>query len=147
MRTIIMLKSLISQDIFAGDLGTFIAYINSIPTTNYYRRLVPGYEAPVCVAQRNGNRSALIRIPEHFRGAQSSNMKRIEFRGPDPSCNPYLAFYVILAAGIDGIKKKISIGDPIDEDIFKISPKRRKKLNIKQLPSSLLEATKSLEND
>lgn len=117
------------------------------PTTNSYRRLVPGYEAPVYVAWSTGNRSAIIRIPGHFRGAEFSNMKRIEFRAPDPSCNPYLAFSAILAAGIDGIKKKISIGDPIDEDIFKMSSQRRKELNIKQLPSSLLEATESLEND
>lgn len=134
---------------FCGGILEHSFALTSIvaPTTNSYRRLVPGYEAPVYVAWSTGNRSAIIRIPGHFRGTQFSNMKRIEFRAPDPSCNPYLAFSAILAAGIDGIKKKISIGDPIDEDIFKMSPKRRKELNIKQLPSSLLEATESLEND
>ena len=76
------------------------------PTTNSYRRLVPGYEAPVYVAWSTGNRSAIIRIPGHFRGEKFANMKRIEFRAPDPSCNPYLAFSCIVAAGLDGIKKK-----------------------------------------
>ena len=74
-------------------------------------------------------------------------MKRIEFRAPDPSCNPYLAFSCIVAAGLDGIKKKISIGDPIDEDIFKMSSKRRRQLGIKQLPTSLLDATEALDSD
>jgi len=117
------------------------------PTTNSYRRLVPGYEAPVYVAWSTGNRSAIIRIPGHFRGEQFSYLKRIEFRAPDPSCNPYIAFSAIVSAGIDGIRKKISIGDPIDEDIFKMSSKRRTELKIKQLPSSLLEAAEALESD
>ena len=117
------------------------------PTTNSYRRLVPGYEAPVYVAWSTGNRSAIIRIPGHFRGQKFANMKRIEFRAPDPSCNPYLAFSSIIAAGLDGIKKKISIGDPIDEDIFKMSPMRRRQLGIKQLPTSLLEASEALNAD
>jgi glutamine synthetase len=74
-------------------------------------------------------------------------MKRIEFRAPDPSCNPYLAFSSIIAAGLDGIKKKISTGDPIDEDIFKMTPIRRRQLGIKQLPTSLLEASEALDSD
>jgi glutamine synthetase len=117
------------------------------PTTNSYRRLVPGYEAPVYVAWSTGNRSAIIRIPGHFRGEKFASMKRIEFRAPDPSCNPYLAFSCIVAAGLDGIKKKTSIGDPIDEDIFKMTSKRRRQLGIKQLPTSLLDATESLDSD
>ena len=117
------------------------------PTTNSYRRLVPGYEAPVYVAWSTGNRSAIIRIPAHFKGRKFANMKRIEFRAPDPSCNPYLAFSAIVAAGLDGIKKKISISDPVDEDIFKMSVKRRRELGIKQLPASLREAYEELDND
>jgi glutamine synthetase len=74
-------------------------------------------------------------------------MKRIEFRAPDSSCNPYLAFSCIVAAGLDGIKKKISIGDPIDEEIFKMTSKRRCQLGIKQLPTSLLHASEALDSD
>ncbi len=117
------------------------------PTTNSYRRLVPGYEAPVYVAWSTSNRSAIIRIPGHFRGEKFANMKRIEFRAPDPSCNPYLAFSCIVAAGLDGIKKKTSIGDPIDEDIFKMTSKRRRQLGIKQLPTSLWDASHALDCD
>jgi glutamine synthetase len=117
------------------------------PTTNSYRRLVPGYEAPVYVAWSTGNRSAIIRIPAHFRGSKFANLKRIEFRAPDPSCNPYLAFAAILAAGMDGIKKKKDIGDPVNEDIFKMTPKRRRELGITQLPASLREAFEQLESD
>jgi len=117
------------------------------PTTNSYRRLVPGYEAPVYVAWSTGNRSAIIRIPAHFKGRKFANMKRIEFRAPDPSFNPYLAFSAIVAAGLDGIKKKISISDPVDEDIFKMSVKRRRELGIKQLPASLREAYEELDSD
>jgi len=117
------------------------------PTTNSYRRLVPGYEAPVYVAWSTGNRSAIIRIPVHYRGEKFSNLKRIEFRAPDPSCNPYLTFSAIVAAGLDGIKRKTSIADSVDEDIFKMSPPRRRELRIRQLPASLSEACESLEAD
>ena len=74
-------------------------------------------------------------------------MKRIEFRAPDPSCNPYLAFSAVISAGLDGIKKKTSIPDPIDEDIFKMSPQRRRELGIRQLPPSLREAYEELNID
>ena len=74
-------------------------------------------------------------------------MKRIEFRAPDPSCNPYLAFSAIVSAGLDGIKKKKAIGDPIDQDIFKMTPSKRRELGIKQLPSSLREAYEQLDSD
>ena len=117
------------------------------PTTNSYRRLVPGYEAPVYVAWSTGNRSAIIRIPAHFKGQKFANMKRIEFRAPDPSCNPYLAFSAIVAAGLDGIKKKKPISDPINEDIFKMTPSRRRDLGIRQLPASLREAYEELKSD
>jgi glutamine synthetase len=117
------------------------------PTTNSYRRLVPGYEAPVYVAWSTGNRSAIIRIPAHFKGAKFANLKRIEFRAPDPSCNPYLAFAAILAAGLDGINKKREIGNPVNEDIFKMTPKRRRELGITQLPASLREAYEQLQSD
>jgi glutamine synthetase len=117
------------------------------PTTNSYRRLVPGYEAPVYVAWSTGNRSAIIRIPAHYKGSKFASLKRIEFRAPDPSCNPYLAFSAVLAAGLDGIRKKKDIGDPVNEDIFKMSPKRRRELGITQLPASLREAYEELESD
>jgi glutamine synthetase len=117
------------------------------PTTNSYRRLVPGYEAPVYVAWSTGNRSAIIRIPAHFKGQEFANMKRIEFRAPDPSCNPYLAFSAIVAAGLDGIRNKKSIGDPVNEDIFKMTSNRRRDLGIRQLPASLREAYEELKSD
>jgi glutamine synthetase len=117
------------------------------PTTNSYRRLVPGYEAPVYIAWSTGNRSAIIRIPAHYRGEKFANMKRLEFRAPDPSCNPYLAFAAIVAAGLDGMRKKKSIGDPVDEDIFKMTPKKRREFGIKQLPASLREAFEELDSD
>jgi glutamine synthetase len=117
------------------------------PTTNSYRRLVPGYEAPVYIAWSTGNRSAIIRIPAHYKGERFSTMKRIEFRAPDPSCNPYLAFSAIVAAGLDGIQKKTSIGSPVDEDIFKMTAKKRREFGIKQLPASLRDAYEELESD
>jgi glutamine synthetase len=117
------------------------------PTTNSYRRLVPGYEAPVYIAWSTGNRSAIIRIPSHFKGQKFASMKRIEFRAPDPSCNPYLAFSAIVAAGLDGIKKKRVINVPVDEDIFKMSPSKRREFGIKQLPASLREASEGLKSD
>jgi glutamine synthetase len=117
------------------------------PTTNSYRRLVPGYEAPVYVAWSTGNRSAIIRIPAHFKGQKFANMKRIEFRAPDPSCNPYLAFSAVIAAGLDGIKRKKAISDPVNEDIFKMTSSRRRDLGIRQLPASLREAYEELKSD
>ncbi len=117
------------------------------PTTNSYRRLVPGYEAPVYVAWSTGNQSAIIRIPAHYKGTKFSHLKRIEFRAPDPSGNPYLAFSAILASGLDGIKKKKDIGDPVNDDIFRMTPKRRRELGITQLPASLREAYEELGSD
>ena len=117
------------------------------PTTNSYRRLVPGYEAPVYVAWSKRNRSAIIRVPMYFKGEKAAKTKRIEFRAPDPSCNPYLCFAAMLAAGLDGIKNKRDMGDSIDEDIYKMSPDKRRQLGIKQMPGSLNEATQCLKSD
>src|ERR671914_1973430 len=117
------------------------------PTTNSYRRLVPGYEAPVYVAWSTGNRSAIIRIPAHYKGTRFAHLKRVEFRAPDPSCNPYLAFSAILASGLDGIKKKKDISDPVNEDIFRMTSERRRQLGITQLPASLREAYEELRSD
>lgn len=134
---------------FGGGIMEHAQALASIvaPTTNSYRRLVPGYEAPVYVAWSTGNRSAIIRIPAHYKGQRFAAMKRIEFRAPDPSCNPYLAFCAVMAAGLDGIKKKRDIGDPVNEDIFKMTPKRRRELGITQLPASLRQAYEALEVD
>ena len=83
------------------------------PTTNSYHRLVPGYEAPVYIAWSGSNRSAIVRIPKHFKGAGYSYLKRLEYRAPDPSANPYLVFSAVLAAGLDGLKKKKEPGDQV----------------------------------
>jgi glutamine synthetase len=134
---------------FAGGIMEHSRALAAIvaPTTNSYRRLVPGYEAPVYIAWSRRNRSANVRIPVYEKGAKGAAKKRIEYRTPDPSCNPYLAFAAITAAGIDGIKKSIDIGDPVDEDIYKLSPERRSQLGIKELPGSLQEAIECLKSD
>lgn len=115
------------------------------PTTNSYHRLVPGYEAPVYIAWSKMNRSANVRIPAYEKGSEGA--KRVEFRTPDPSCNPYLAFAAITAAGLDGIRKKADPGDPVDEDIYKLTPETRKNLKVGELPGSLKEAVESLRSD
>ena len=117
------------------------------PTTNSYRRLVPGYEAPVYIAWSRKNRSANVRIPVYEKGKEAEGPKRAEFRTPDTSCNPYLAFAAILCAGLDGIKKKIDPGNPADEDIYKLTSQRRKELSIGELPGSLTESIDSLRSD
>jgi glutamine synthetase len=117
------------------------------PTTNSYRRLVPGYEAPVFVAWSRGNRSANVRIPLHYKGKSAAKGKRAEFRTPDPSANPYLAFAAIVSAGLDGIKKKLDPGDPVNQDIYELTPKKRQEFGVKELPGSLLEAIESLKSD
>ena len=134
---------------FGGGIMEHASSLSAIvaPTTNSYRRLVPGYEAPVYIAWSKRNRSAIVRIPTYFKGEKAAKTKRIEFRAPDPSCNPYLCFAAVLAAGLDGVRKKREIGDPIDEDIYKMTPQRRKEMGIKQLPASLKEAIDSLESD
>jgi glutamine synthetase len=109
--------------------------------------LIPGYEAPVYIAWSTGNRSAIIRIPAHFKGEKFAYLKRIEFRAPDPSCNPYLAFSAIVAAGLDGIKKRTKANDPVDADIFKMTDAEREEHKIKQLPASLRESIEELKSD
>jgi glutamine synthetase len=117
------------------------------PTTNSYRRLVPGYEAPVYVAWSRRNRSANVRIPVYEKGKEAEGPKRAEFRTPDTSCNPYLAFAAIACAGLDGIKKKTDPGNPVDEDIYKLTPARRKELSVGELPGSVAESIDSLRSD
>jgi glutamine synthetase len=134
---------------FAGGLMEHSRSLAAIvaPTTNSYRRLVPGYEAPVFIAWSRRNRSANVRVPVYEKGPNCSAAKRIEFRTPDPSCNPYFCFSAMAAAGLDGIKKKIDIGDPVDEDIYKLSPERRRQLGVRELPGSLKEAMEELKSD
>jgi len=112
------------------------------PTTNSFKRLVPGYEAPVNLAYSQRNRSAACRIPVYTSGPKS---RRIEFRCPDPSCNPYLAFSAMLMAGIDGIANKIHPGDPLDKDIYDLEPEEL--AEVPSTPGSLAEALNALEND
>jgi len=112
------------------------------PTTNSYKRLVPGYEAPVNLAYSQRNRSASIRIPMY---SASPKAKRIEFRCPDASSNPYLAFSAILMAGIDGIFNRIDPGDPLDKDIYDMAPEELK--NVPSTPASLTDALKALAED
>lgn len=115
------------------------------PTVNSYYRMVPGFEAPVYLAWSRGNRSAIVRIPINDKLSRDS--KRVEFRAPDPSCNPYLAFSAIVAAGLDGMRKKIDPGDPIDDNIYKMSNSRRNALGIKSVPGSLQESIDALKSD
>ena len=112
------------------------------PTTNSYKRLVPGYEAPVNLAYSQRNRSASIRIPMY---SPNPKAKRLEYRCPDPSCNPYLSFSAILMAAIDGIQNKIDPGEPLDKDIYDLSPEEMK--GIPTTPGSLDEALAALQAD
>jgi glutamine synthetase len=112
------------------------------PTTNSYKRLVPGFEAPVNLAYSRRNRSAAVRIPMYYTSAKA---KRLEFRCPDPSCNPYLGFSAILMAVIDGIQNKINPGDPMDKDIYDLPPEELAK--VPQTPGSLREVLNALEAD
>jgi glutamine synthetase len=111
------------------------------PLVNSYKRLVPGYEAPVYIAWSPRNRSPLIRVP-----AKRGQATRVELRCPDPSANPYLAFAAVLAAGLDGIKNKIEPPEPVEENIFIMSEEERAKRGIGSLPGSLEEAIKEFEN-
>ena len=112
------------------------------PTTNSYKRLVPGYEAPVNLAYSARNRSAAVRIPMY---SENPKAKRSEIRFPDPSCNPYLAFSAMLMAGLDGIENKLEPGAPLDKDIFELSAAEAAK--VPQMPGSLDEALDNLEKD
>jgi glutamine synthetase len=134
---------------FVGGLLEHAKALTAIccPTISSYKRLVPGFEAPIYIMWSRRNRSALARIPLYYKGPQHSNQKRAEYRGVDPSCNPYLAFSCLLMAGLDGIKKKIDPGDPVDEDVYKLTPERRKSLGIKELPTTLKDALDEMKGN
>ncbi|MGZ3614928.1 MAG: glutamine synthetase family protein, partial [Thermodesulfobacteriota bacterium] len=110
---------------------------------NSYKRLVPGYEAPVYISWARRNRSALVRVPMYKPGKEKAT--RMEYRSPDPACNPYLTFAVMLAAGLKGIEKGYELPPPVEEDIFEMSEKERKKHGIDSLPGNLLEAVQLTE--
>jgi glutamine synthetase len=112
------------------------------PTTNSYKRLVPGYEAPVNLAYSSRNRSAAVRIPMY---SASPKAKRLEIRFPDPSCNGYLAFSALLMAALDGIQNRIDPGEPLDKDIYGLSPEEL--AQVPSTPGSLDEALNNLEKD
>ena len=114
------------------------------PTTNSYKRLVPGFEAPVNVCWGLGNRSTAIRVPMYNRNQEKS--KRIEYRVPDPTANIYLLEAALLLAGLHGIKNKIDPGDPVEENVYKLSPEKKREYNIGSLPVSLKEALDSLNS-
>jgi glutamine synthetase len=147
-------KPLFAGDGYAGLSETALHYIGGLlkhaaaivafaaPTTNSYKRLVPGFEAPVNLAYSARNRSAAIRIPMF---STNPKLKRLEFRPPDPSCNPYIAFAAMLMAGLDGIQNRIDPGQPLDKDIYDLSPEELK--DVPSLPGSLDDSLKALEND
>ena len=127
------------------SIGGMLKHVQAItailnPTVNSYKRLVPGYEAPVYLAWSLANRSALLRVP-----AKRGNATRVELRSPDPSCNPYLAFAAILEACIDGIENKIEPPAVVESNIYALSDKERKKQKIYSLPGSLAEAIELYE--
>ncbi len=147
-------KPLFAGDCYAGLSQTALWYIGGLlkhapavvafcaPTTNSYKRLVPGFEAPVNLAYSRRNRSAAVRIPMY---SPNPKAKRVEFRPPDPSSNPYLGFSVMLMAGLDGIRNKIDPGEPLDKDIYDLSPEELR--DVPSLPASLEESLRALEND
>jgi len=110
---------------------------------NSYKRLVPGYEAPVYLSWARRNRADLIRVPEYMPGKEKAT--RIEFRSPDPACNPYFAFSVMLAAGLEGIEKEYEVPEPIEENVYEMTNEERKKRGIDTLPGSLWEAIQLTE--
>src|SRR5437764_3928174 len=147
-------KPLFAGDGPAGLSRTGLHYIGGLlkharalaaicnPTTNSYKRLVPGFEAPVNLAYSSRNRSAAIRIPTY---SPSPKAKRAEFRSPDPSCNPYLAFSAMLMAGLDGVERRIDPGEPLDKDIYGLTPEELK--DVPKMPGSLEEALGELKKD
>jgi glutamine synthetase len=130
---------------FIGGQLQHIREISALlsPTVNSYKRLVPGYEAPVYICWGRRNRSALIRVPENFPGNEKA--MRAELRCPDPSCNPYLAFASMLKAGLTGIKNKIDPPEPVEEDVYEFDDRQLEKFYIKTLPGSLSEAIIEME--
>ncbi len=147
-------KPLFAGDLYAGLSQMALWYIGGLlkharalaaiiaPTTNSYKRLVPGYEAPVNLAYSRRNRSAACRIPMY---SASPKAKRVEFRPPDPSANCYMAFAAMLMAGLDGVLNKTDPGEPLDKDIYDLSPEEMKA--VPSMPSSLEEALGALEDD
>src|SRR6478609_4527234 len=147
-------KPLFAGDGYAGLSPMALNYIGGLlrharalsaiiaPTTNCYKRLVPGYEAPVNLAYSRRNRSAACRIPMY---SASPKAKRVEFRPPDPAANPYMAFAAMLMAGMDGIANKMEPGEPLDKDIYDLSPEEMKR--VPSMPASLEEALSCLEDD
>jgi glutamine synthetase len=147
-------EPLFAGDKYAGLSEMALHYIGGIlrhapalaalaaPTTNSYKRLVPGFEAPNRLAYSRRNRSAACRIPMY---SQSPKAKRVEVRFPDPSCNPYLAFAAMLMAGLDGVQNRIDPGQPLDKDIYDMSPEELR--DVKELPGSLEESLRALEAD
>ncbi|HVP00497.1 MAG TPA: type I glutamate--ammonia ligase [Bryobacteraceae bacterium] len=145
---------LFAGDMYAGLSQMALWYIGGLlkharalsaiiaPTTNSYKRLVPGYEAPVNLAYSRRNRSAAVRIPMY---SASPKAKRVEFRPPDPSANPYLAFAAMMMAGLDGILNKIDPGESLDKDIYDLTPEEMKA--VPSMPASLEEALGCLEDD
>ncbi|HYN87188.1 MAG TPA: type I glutamate--ammonia ligase [Ardenticatenaceae bacterium] len=136
----------VALSFIAGQLAHARAFAAVVaPTVNSYKRLVPGYEAPVYISWARTNRSALIRVPRiNPRRPQST---RIELRCPDPSCNPYLAFAVILAAGLDGVRCRLRAHDPAEEDLYHLDEARLAARRLKTLPGSLGEALEELQRD
>ncbi len=133
------------SDVAKYSIGGMLKHVKSItaitnPTVNSYKRLVPGYEAPVYLAWSLANRSALLRVP-----AKRGNATRVELRSPDPACNPYLAFAAILEACIDGVRNKIDPPAPVESNIYQLTIKERKKQRIDSLPGSLAEALEQLD--
>jgi glutamine synthetase len=130
---------------FIGGLLKYAPELTAVTCqwVNSYKRLVPGYEAPVYLSWAQRNRSDLVRVPMYKPGKEEAT--RIEFRSPDPACNPYLAFSVMLAAGLAGIEQKIVPPDPVEENVYKMTEEERLKRRIRQLPGSLLEAIQLTE--
>lgn len=135
----------VARQFLAGVLshiGAITALAN--PLVNSYKRLVPGYEAPVNISWARINRSALIRVPASNTPETST---RIELRSPDPSCNPYLAYAAILVSGLDGIKRKLTPPDPVEENIYELTQEEREERGIESLPGSLDAALAALKQD
>ncbi len=130
---------------FIGGLLKYAPEITSVTCqwVNSYKRLVPGYEAPVYLSWAQRNRSDLIRVPMYKPGKEEAT--RVEYRSPDPACNPYLAFTVMLAAGMAGMEQKIEPPEPVEANVYKMTEEERVKRGIKQLPGSLLEAIQITE--
>jgi len=138
--------SSVAKNFIAGQLTHVKGFCAiTAPTVNSYKRLVPGYEAPVYICWARVNRSALIRIPRYSPGREQAT--RAELRCPDPSCNPYLAFAVMLKAGIDGIKRKPEPPEPVEEDVYEFNETKLMDMGIETLPGSLSEAITELKKD